>query len=105
MAEFKTAEQYVVAKLEMTEMELDIAQTEHKAEVARLKKDLEEKCAELAGAYELLNMLREFVTVRTDPYFGNIVSFDSIYGRDNAELVARIMEYYDIRPEEENKDA
>ena len=101
MAEFKTAEQYVVEKVETLERELDNVNIEHKAEMAKTLKELAELKVELNGAYELLNMLRDFVNVRSDNYFGNIVSFDNIYGRGNAELVARIMEYYDIRPDEE----
>ena len=104
MAEFKTAEQYVVAKLEMTEMELDNAQIEHRAEVRKLTATIEDLKRELDGAYELLNVFRDFLSVRKDSYWGNIIELDMIYSKHHPEEVARLMEYYDMRPEEDEDE-
>jgi hypothetical protein len=104
MAEFKTAEQYVVEKLETTERELEETKTAHALEMDRHVHEFEELREELHSAYELLDMLREFVHVRTDSYWGNIISFEQIYGKEHPEIVARIMEYYDIRPKEDEDD-
>ena len=104
MAEFKTAEQYVVEKLEMMEREREEIELQHTAEILELKISLDAKREELGGAYELLNMLRDFIEVRYDNYFGNYIRFENIYSKENPEAVARLMEYFDIRPEEDEED-
>lgn len=101
MAEFKTAEQYVVEKLETLEREREEIELQHSAEILELKTSLEAKCEELEGAYELLNMFRDFIGVRTDSYWGHIIDLDSIYSKQNPTIVARIMEYFDLRDEED----
>lgn len=103
MADFKTAEQYVVEKVEKLEDELEATKIAHKNEVARHIKEFEELREELHSAYELLDMLREFIDVRKDSYWGSIVSFNHIYGKENPEIVARLKEYYDLRPDEEDE--
>lgn len=104
MAEFKTAEQYVVDRLVTTERELDNAKIEHSMETGKLMSRVEKLEEELNGAYELLNMLRNFISVRKDSYFGNIISLDNIYEKEHPEIVARVMEYYDMRTEDENDE-
>ena len=101
MAEFKTAEQYVVEKLETLEREREEIELQHTAEILELKTSLEATREELAGAYELLNMLRDFIGVRTDSYWGHIIDLDSIYSKHHPEIVGRIMEYFDLRDEED----
>lgn len=101
MAEFKTAEQYVVAKLEMTETELDNLKILYDAENKRHLKEFEELREKLHDAYALLDPLRDFISVRKSDYFGNCIEMDTIYGNTNPETVARIMEYFDLRPEED----
>lgn len=101
MAEFKTAEQYVVEKVEMLERELDSAKVEHSMAISQYEMAVDELKKELNSAYELLNMLRDFIEVRTNSYFRNTVCVENIYEKEHPELVARIMEYYDIRPDEE----
>lgn len=104
MAEFKTAEQYVVEKVEMLERELDQAQLTHEAEMKKVCKALDSTKAELASAYELLNIFRDIITVRKDNYWHHVIGFDNIYGKEHPEEVARIMEYYDIQLDEEDDD-
>ena len=104
MAEYKTAEQYVVDKLETVEKELEDAKVQHSMEVNKLMYRLNSVEAELAEAYDLLNMLRDFIVVRKDSYFGNCIYFDTVYGKEHPEIVARLMEYYDMRPEEDEDD-
>lgn len=102
MADFKTAEQYVVEKVEYLEGELDNLRIEHKTEIDRHIKEFEALREELHDAYALLDMLRDFISVSYDNYFGNYISFENIYSRENPEAVARLMEYFDMRPEEGN---
>lgn len=104
MAEFKTVEQYVVERVEMLERELDNLKIEHKQEVDKLVSRLNDTLSELAGAYSILNMLRDFVDVYKDSYFGNVITVDTIYGKKNPELVASMMEYYDLRTEDDDDD-
>ena len=101
MAEFKTAEQYVVDRLETIEREYDNAKIEHSMEIAKYEMAVDALKEELNGAYELLNMFRDFITVRPNNYFRNTICVDNIYEKEYPEIVARIMEYYDLRPEED----
>ena len=104
MAEFKTAEQYVVEKLEATEAELEGIKKDYEAEMARnanLVKALKE---ELDDAYTLLNIFRDFIEVRKDVYWGNIIKVDNIYGKEHPDEVELLMEYFDMRPEEDEND-
>ena len=103
MADFKTAEQYVVEKLETLEREREEIELQHNAEIMELKISLEAVKTELEDAYELLNRLRNFVHVRTNDYWGTIVNIEQIYSKEHPEVVARLMEYYDIRPDEEDE--
>ena len=100
MAEYKTAEQYVVDRLETVEKELEELKITHATEVGRHIKEFEDLRDELNSAYALLDSLRDFITVRPNNYFRNTIYVDNIYEKEYPEIVARIMEYYDIRPEE-----
>lgn len=104
MAEFKTAEQYVVEKVELLEIQLDAEKKENARKLAELQKEYEKTLAELADAYDLLNMFRDFIEVRKNDYFGNCICVDNIYEKEHPEEVARIMEYFDLRIEEDSSD-
>ena len=104
MADFKTAEQYVVEKVEALEAELEDEKTAHILAVAELQKEHEKTLAELNDAYDLLNIFRDYIYVNKDNYFGNCVRMDIIYGKEHPEEVARLMEYYDIRPMEDSDE-
>ena len=102
MAEFKTAEQYVVEKLETVEKELDDLRCATANEIERHIKETLAMKEELDGAYKLLNMFREFIRVGKSEYFGPRIVIDgTLYNKENPEEVARIMEYYDFRFEED----
>ena len=101
MAEFKTAEQYVIDRLVTVENELEELKITHATEVGRHIKEFEDLREELHSAYELLDMLRDFIKVGHTSYFGNYIMSDNIYSREYPEVVARLMEYYDLRPEED----
>jgi hypothetical protein len=105
MAEFKTAEQYVVEKVEYLERELDNIKIAHEVERDSKLKEIAELEVELNHAYELLNMFRDFLRVRKSEYFGNCIEFaGTFYPKEKPEEVAKIMEYYDLRPEEDKCD-
>lgn len=102
MADFKTAEQYVVEKVEYLETELDRVRLTSKLALEEANGEIDKLKDELVEAYDLLNIFRDFITVSHDNYFGNYISFENIYSRENLEAVARLMEYFDMRPEEDN---
>ena len=101
MAEFKTAEQYVVDRLVMMENELDNAKIEHRMECERLTLELDTTKARLHDAFTLINIFRDFISVRKDSYFGNCIDMETIYGKHHPEEVELIVEYFDMRPEED----
>lgn len=101
MAEFKTAEQYVVEKVEMLERELEETKKAHATTLENMRVELSRTRDELSDAYDLLNMFRDFIGVRTDSYWGHIIDLDSIYSKHHPEIVGRIMEYFDLRDEED----
>jgi hypothetical protein len=105
MADYKNAEQYVVEKLEAVEAELEKLKIDHSLEIGRHIKEFEDLREELNDAYELLDALRDFFRVGYTSYFGNYISMDIIYGKEYPEVVARLMEYYDMRPEEGEENA
>lgn len=104
MAEFKTAEQYVVEKVESLEQEIDNTKIAHAIEVGKLTHRAETAEAKLVEMCSLLNMLRDFIDVRHDSYFGNCIYFETIYGKEHPDIVAGISEYFDIHPEEDEED-
>jgi hypothetical protein len=104
MAEFKTAEQYVVEKLEMVEKELEDLKIKHSVEISHLEVALDAARDARDRSGELLNRLRDFMEVRRDDFFGNCIFMDNIYEKENAELVALIMEYFDMYPSEDEND-
>ena len=101
MADFKTAEQYVVEKLETTEKELENLKIDHALAVGQYEKEIFDLHERLNYAYGILNNLRDFLEVRYDSYFGNCIHLDTIYGKEHPELVGRIVEYFDIQTEED----
>lgn len=104
MAEFKTAEQYVVDRLETVERELDNAKIEHSMECERLALELDKTKARLDDALTLINIFRDFIEVRKDAYWGNIIDVEPIYGKQHPEEVELLMEYFDMYPEEDETD-
>jgi hypothetical protein len=104
MAEFKTAEQYVVEKVEFLEKELEDLKIKHSVEISQYEVALDAVKDARDGAQGLLNRLRDFMEVRRDDFFGNCIHFDTVYGTENAELVALIMEYFDMYPSEDEND-
>ena len=103
MAEFKTAEQYVVDRLETTERELEDLKIEYGQEMAKAEKAYKSMCEKYHDAVQILNDLRDFLDVRYDSYFGNCVHLEIIHGKEHPELVARLVEYFDMQTEEDNE--
>lgn len=101
MADFKTAEQYVVEKLETVEKELEDSKVEHSVEVGNLMYRLNIAESELEDVRKLLNMFRDFIRVRHDSYWGYIVDMDMVYEKQHPEMIASLMEYFDIQTKED----
>lgn len=104
MAEFKTAEQYVVDRLVTVEKELEDAKIEHSLEMGKMEKMYAEMCNKYHDASHILCTLRDFLVVRKDMYFGNIIDLDSIYGKEHPDTVKMIMEYFDMDTEDEDNE-
>ena len=104
MADYKTAEQYVVEKLEEVEQELKDTKLLHDRQMAEISNELRKTQEELNDAYTLLNMFRNFIELRKNYSLGNYISVDNIYGKEHPEEVALLMEYFCLRPEEDNDD-
>lgn len=99
MAEFKTAEQYVVARCEELERKLEVVEANHEQELRKLCADYDRIKAELCDAYDILNMLRDNIRIRSTCY-GRAISVDNIYETDNCETIEALIEYFDLRPED-----
>ena len=78
MAEFKTAEQYVVAELEMTKLILEQDRDNHERDVLELTVELEKTQSLLVDAHKLIDFIRDrlFVEKYND---GAFINFDSIW--------------------------
>ena len=103
MAEFKTAEQFVVARCEELEHKLEEAEAKYKKEILEMAKNYDKVKAELCDAYDLLNMFRDHIRVRSTCY-GRAICVDSIYETEHYETIEAISEYFDLRLEEDNED-
>jgi hypothetical protein len=101
MAEFKTAEQYVVARCEELERKLEETEAKYKKEILELAKNYDKVKAELCDAYDLLNMFRDNIRVRSTCY-GRAICVDNIYETDNFETIEALSEYFDLRVEEDD---
>lgn len=101
MAKFKTAEQYVVEKLESVEADLERAKLIYEADLECKQEKIDQCHCELDQAYTLLNYFREFLTIRHSDYFGTSIDLSTIHSKEHPEAVARIMEYFDLRLEED----
>lgn len=99
MAEFKTAEQYVVAELESTKQELEKLKIEHRMSMEKLQSEYDAAQDELEAVHNTLSGLRDIITVRKDNYFGHILGFSSLYEREYPIEVQRLMSYFDLSVE------
>lgn len=105
MAEYKTAEQYVVEKCEDLERKLEAAKIEHKFELAKVQKELEKTRAELCEVYDAINPLRDKIEMDSSATFGPYMRFTSLYKQDNPEEYKALADLFGIIiPEEEGED-
>ena len=99
MADFKTAEQYVVARCEELERKLEETEAKYKKEILELAKNYDKVKAELCDAYDLLNMFRDNIHIRPTCY-GRAIFVDTVYETDNCETIEALAEYFDLIPED-----
>jgi hypothetical protein len=66
-----------------------------------LAKNYDKVKAELCDAYDLLNMFRDHIRVRSTCY-GRAICVDSIYETDKFETIEALSEYYDLSIEEDD---
>lgn len=104
MAEFKTAEQYVVARCENLEFQLEQAEAKYKKELYELGKMYDQVKAELCEAYDLLGMLRDHIVLRNSCY-GRAIHVETIYETEHWETIEALADYFDLRIEEDEEDA
>ena len=108
MADFKTAEQYVVEQLELKEAELTKLRTWHEMEMERNRKEMEAIRAELIEVYDALAFLRNNITLGNSHILGQHISIDEIYRKDNPDAFDDLLELLCIsvpNTEEDNEDA
>lgn len=104
MAEFKTAEQYVVARCEELERKLEETEAKYKKELLELAKHSDQVKAELCEAYDLLGMLRDHIVIRNSCY-GRAIHVETIYETEHWETVEAFADYFDLKLEEDEEDA
>lgn len=104
MAEFKTAEQYVVARLEDKEAELEAVRRVNTQETAKLMSHIEKAEAELVRIYNILNSIRDSVSVKSSDYYGKYLRVENIYVQDNPDAFGFLAEFFDLPVEEEEVD-
>lgn len=105
MADYKTAEQYVVEKCEELESKLEGIKIEHKLEMAKVQKELEKTRAELCGVYDAINPLRDKIEMAESAAYGPYMRFTYLYKQDNPEEYKALADLFGIIiPEEEGED-
>lgn len=103
MAEFKTAEQYVVARCEDLERKLEETEAKYEKRLRELGIEYDKTKAELCDAYDLLNMFRDHIHICSTGY-GLAIWVDRIYETENWETIEALAEYFDLRPEEDDDE-
>lgn len=103
MAEYKTAEQYVVERLETLEREVEEKEASFKTSLGLLEKNLATAHKDLKDVCEILDMLRDYVHSHYDVYLGTVISFDNFNMGENPALVSRLTEYFDLRTGDERE--
>lgn len=104
MADYKTAEQYVVARCEDLELQLEATKAKYKKELCELGKMYDQVKAELCEAYDLLGMLRDHIVLRNSCY-GRAIHVETIYETEHWETIEALADYFDLRIEEDEENA
>jgi hypothetical protein len=104
MAEFKTAEQYVVEQLELKEAELAAVRVVHQQEMSKVRAELAEARQEIASISEVLSFLRDHISTRKCDYSGNYLYVENLYENENSRAFEMLVDLLGISlPEEEDE--
>lgn len=104
MAEYKSAEQYVVARCEELEFKLEATEAKYEKELLELAKHYDQVKAELSEAYDLLGMLRDHIHIRNS-CLGRAIHVETIYETEYPDIIGALADYYDLEPGEDDEDA
>lgn len=96
MADYKTAEQYVVERLETLERELDAKDESFKTSLGHLEKNLATAHKDLKDVCKILDLLRDVIHTNNNPYVGSIISFDNVVKGESPALFSALVEYFDL---------
>ena len=108
MAEIKSCEQYVVAKLEMTELLLEQERDNHARDVLELTEELKKTRSILADAENLIEFIRSKFSLTESSYSGQYISVDNIYAGYDEEDFNRLVAELGLelpKKDEETEDA
>lgn len=104
MAEFKTAEQYVVDRLETTERELETAKATRLAEMQKVMDDLSTARAELTEVVHCLSVIRDNLRLGSSELCGKYMTVDYIWRKDNPEQFDALLDILGIEPPDEEDE-
>jgi hypothetical protein len=108
MSDFKTAEQYVVEKVEELEKKLKDKEAEHIWAMAKLQTDLDKAHSELSEVYGVLALLRDNLTLGDSRLHGPYISVEEIYRKDKPDAFDDLLDALGLSlptTEEEENDA
>lgn len=103
MADYKTAEQYVVERLETLERELDAKDESFKTSVGHLEKQLVAAHNDLKEVCKILDLLRDKICLYQDTNLGTIVAFDTVNKGESPTLFNALVEYFDLEVGDQNE--
>ena len=95
MADYKTAEQYVVERLEILERDLEAKDESFKTSLGHLEKCLAAAHNDLKDVCKILDMLRDYISI-CDSEIGRYITIDSISRHKSSELFNALVEYFDL---------
>ena len=102
MADYKTAEQYVVERLEILERELEAKDEKYKTSLGHLEKSLAAVHIDLKDVCRILDMLRDYISIY-DSEIGRYITIDSIGRHESPELFNALVEYFDLEVGDQNE--
>ena len=108
MAEFKTAEQYVVAELELTKAILDRERIDHETDVVALTEELKKTQSILADAQKLIDFIGSKLILSESIYGGLRISMNTIYAnydKEDFDYLVHDLELKLLNKQEEEENA
>ena len=96
MAEYRTAEQYVVAELETTKLILEQERDNHERDVLELTEELKKTKSILADAQKLIDFIGSKFIISESACSGPYIYMDTIYAAYDKEDFERVVHEFGI---------